>query len=120
MIFYGKHFLDSQDISGVVKTLKNFNLTQGNLISKFEKDLCKKFGSKYCSVLSSGTAALFTIADILNWKKKDIVFCSPITFLSTSNCILYKDAFPMFVDITSKTYNLDPNIIEYNLKKKKH
>jgi dTDP-4-amino-4,6-dideoxygalactose transaminase len=116
MINYGKHFIDNSDISAVLKTLKSKNITQGSQIIEFEKQLSKKFGSKYCSVVSSGTAALHLVGKILNWKKNDLVLCSPITFLATSNSIIYQGARPEFIDIDSKNYNIDINLIEKKLK----
>ena len=37
---------------------------------------------------------------------------SPLTFLATSNSILYVGAKPVFVDINPETLNLDPDLIE--------
>jgi len=42
MINYGRHYLDSDDIESVVKTLKSDFITQGPYIKKFENALKKK------------------------------------------------------------------------------
>ena len=55
---YSKQEIDRNDINEVIKTLKGELITQGNKIIKFEKTLSTKFGSKYCTAVSSGTAAL--------------------------------------------------------------
>ena len=39
MIYYGRHFIDNDDIREVVKSLKNDQLSQGNYLEKFEKTL---------------------------------------------------------------------------------
>ena len=119
MINYGQHFIDSYDISAVLRVLKSNNITQGSQISEFERKLSKKFGSKYCSVVSSGTAALHIVGKLINWKKNDIILCSPITFLATSNSIIYQGATPLFIDIDLQNYNIDPNLIEKKLKNPK-
>ena len=119
MINYGRHYIDSLDTLAVLRTLKSRNITQGSKIIEFEKKLSKKFGSKYCTVVSSGTAALHLVGKVLKWKKDDIVLCSPITFLATSNSIIYQGARPEFVDINLVNYNIDPNIIEKKLKSNK-
>ena len=37
IIPYGKHFIDNKDINSVIRAIKNSDLTQGPIISKFEK-----------------------------------------------------------------------------------
>jgi len=119
MISYGKQYIDSKDISAVRKVLLSDWLTQGPLISKFELELKKYFGAKYCSVVSNGTAALHLAGLALGWKKGDIILTSPISFLATSNCILYSGATPDFIDIDKTNYNIDTNKLEDKLKKLK-
>jgi len=122
MISYGRQYLDKTDISSVAKTLKSNLITQGPQVKKFEKILKKKFGSKYCAVVSSGTAALHLAAISLGWKSGDIILTTPISFLATSNCILYTNATPYFIDISETNYNIDVIKLERKidlLKKKK-
>ena len=119
MINYGKHYLDKNDINSINNVLKRKLLTQGNEIVKFEKNLCQYFGSKYALAVSSGTAALNIISKILDWKKDDIIFCSPITFVSSSNCILHQGASPLFIDINKDTFNIDTDLLKKQLRKKK-
>ena len=119
MLNYGRHYIDSSDIRAVQKALKSNNLTQGIEIIKFEKKLNNFFGSKYACALSNATSALYILGDILDWKKNDIIFCSPISFMAGSNSILRKKTKPFFIDIERKYYNIDPNLIEDNLKIKK-
>ena len=57
-INYTKHQIYNDDIKEVVKTLKKEQLTQGKKVNELENALNKKFKSKYCNVVSSGTAAL--------------------------------------------------------------
>ena len=123
MINYGRHFIDDKDVSSVVKALKSSKLTQGNLVGKFENQIKNKFKSKYCCVVSSGTASLHLSCIALNLKNS-IVLTTPNTFLATANAILYADAKPDFVDINRKTFNIDvikleEKIIYYKSKKKK-
>ena len=116
MINYGRQFIDNQDIKAVTKVLKSSWLTQGPNIKKFENALKSKFKSKYCTVVSNGTAALHLAGKALGWKKGDIVLTSPITFLASSNCIVYSDATPNFVDICPVSYNIDINKLEKKIK----
>ena len=122
MINYGKQSIDRQDINAVTKVLKSKFITQGAEVGKFEKLLSKKFGAKNCVAVSSGTAALHLLGIALGWKKNDMVITTPISFLATSNSILYSGASPVFVDINKDTFNIDPDLLEkkiFYLKKKK-
>ena len=73
MITYGKQFVDKYDINSVVKALKSERITQGRFVGKFESSLKKVFGSKYCSVVSNGTAALHLAVLALKIKKGNLV-----------------------------------------------
>ena len=42
IVNYGKHYVDKKDIKSVIRVLKSNYLTQGPLISKFEKQLKEK------------------------------------------------------------------------------
>ena len=112
MINYGRQYIDSNDIRAVTKILKRSLITQGPEIEKFENALKLKFGAKYCTAVSNGTAALHLAGLALGWKKGDIILTTPISFLATANCILYSGATPDFVDIDDFTYNIDVSKLE--------
>lgn len=111
-IFYGKQFVDDDDIQAVVDVLKSDFLTQGKNIEIFEKSLSNYVGSNYCIAVSSGTAALHVAYQLLNLQKGDQVILSPLTFAATSNAILYTGAEPVFVDIDISTGLIDTSKIE--------
>jgi UDP-4-amino-4,6-dideoxy-L-N-acetyl-beta-L-altrosamine transaminase len=119
LINYGKQFLDNTDISNVKKVLKSNFLTQGSEVEKFEAQLKKKLKAKYCSAVSSGTAALHLLGLALGWKKNDVVITTPLSFVATSNSILYAGAQPVFVDIDYKSGNLCPNNLNEKIKELK-
>jgi len=107
MISYGKQFIDEEDITSVVSTLRSDFLTQGPTIFDFENSLSSFTGAKYSTVVSNGTAALHLIGIALGWKQGDIILSTPITFLSSVNAIVYCGATPDFVDINPNTYTID-------------
>ncbi len=116
MISYGRQFLDKKDLLSVSKVLRSGWLTQGPSIKKFENALKKKFGSKHCCVVTNGTAALHLVGLALNWKKGDIVIGSPLSFVASTNGIIYSGAKPDFVDIDKNTYTIDLNLLEKKIK----
>ncbi len=115
MIHYGRQFIDDDDASAVVSTLKSDYLTTGPKTKEFEDSLAKRLGFKYIVVLSNGTAALHLCSLIL-LSKGDKVITTPNSFLSTSNAILYQDSEPVFVDIGENGL-IDLDLVEERLKK---
>ena len=89
MISYGKQSIDQSDIDCVLEVLKSDWLTQGPAVELFESHLKTYFGSNHACVVSNGTAALHLVGLALGWQKDDIIITTPITFLSTANCILF-------------------------------
>ena len=119
MITYGRQSIDKKDILSVTKVLRSEYLTQGPYVEKFETSLKKYFSCKSAIAVSSGTAALNLILSAINLKKNDIVFVSPITFLSSANCILKSGAIPYFVDINMNDYSIDLNLLKNEIIKLK-
>lgn len=115
MISYGKQTIDEDDLLAVSDSLKSDWLTQGPQIEIFEKDLKDYFGSKYCKVVSNGTAALHLTALALGWKKGDLILTSPLSFVATANCALYVGANVDFVDISLDTFQIDLVSLELKL-----
>ena len=115
MIAYGRQSIDSEDIVAVADVLSGNYLTTGPKVGEFEQALAEKCGVKYAVALSNGTAALHIGAKtILN--SGDKVLTTPISFVATSNSILYADATPIFVDVDDGA-NIDLNLCEDALKK---
>ena len=110
-IFYGRQYIDQDDIDAVVETLKGDVITCGPKVPALEKKLCEVTGAKYAVVVSNGTAALHLAALAGGLKPGDEAIVSSITFAASSNCILYCGAKPVFADIDAETYNIDPQSI---------
>ncbi len=109
---YAKQTIDKSDIDAVVKVLKSDWITQGSVIQEFEKAICEYVGVKYAVAVSSGTAALHIACLASGIKKSDEVITSPITFVTSANCILYCGGKPIFADIQEDTLNIDPEKIK--------
>ncbi len=109
---YGKQLLDKDDYEAVLDCLKSDYLTQGPAVKKFEDDICKYTGAKYCVAVANGTAALHIAVLALELNPEDEVITSPNTFLASANSILYAGAKAKFADIESNTANINPVEIE--------
>ena len=116
-IRYGRHTINETDIKSIENVLRNDSLTQGKHVKKFENALKIKFGSRYCSSLSSGTAALHLGVMALSLPKNSKIITTPLTFVATANSIILNNLKPELVDIDLTTYTIDVNKLEHKLKK---
>ncbi len=111
-IYYGRQFIDQDDIEAVVETLKSDLITCGPKVEELEKKLCEVTEAKYAVVVSNGTAALHLAAMAAGISEGDEVIVSSITFAASANCVLYCGGTPVFADIDPYTYNIDPESIK--------
>lgn len=109
MIQYGKQHIDQEDIDAVLKALTSPFLTTGPTVKLFEEKLAKTVDSKYAVAVCNGTAALHLACMAAGITDGDEVIVSSMTFAASSNCVLYCGATPVFADIDSKTYTIDPD-----------
>lgn len=105
---YGRQWLDKDDIDAVVETLCSDYLTTGPKVEQFEHAVAEYVGCKYAVAVSNGTAALHAACFAADIRPGDEVITTPITFAASANCILYCGGIPVFADIDSHTYNIDP------------
>jgi dTDP-4-amino-4,6-dideoxygalactose transaminase len=81
-------------------------------VKALEKEWAEYCGAKYCLTTTSGTAALHMGLAAAGVGPGDEVITSAFTFLASASCALHQNAIPGFVDIDSRTYNMDPNKLE--------
>lgn len=115
---YGRQWIDEDDIEAVIEVLRSDYLTTGPTISIFEEKLKEITGAKYVIAISNGTAALHGACFAAGIKEGDEVITTPMTFAATSNAVLYCGGRPVFADICSDTYNINPEDIKRKITKK--
>lgn len=115
---YGKQLIDEVDIAAVVETLQSPFLTQGPKVEEFERTVADYVGAKYAVAFSNGTAALHGACYAAGIVDGDEVITTSITFVATSNAVLYCGGTPVFADIDARTYNIDPFDIENKITSK--
>ncbi len=116
MIPYGKHNVTWGDALKVIWQIRFGSLTQGPKIEKFESEMAKKLGVKYAVAVSSATAGLHLAALALKLPKGAKVITSPISFVASSNSLMYAGYVPEFVDIDQCTLNINVNLLENQVK----
>ncbi|MFC3342751.1 UDP-4-amino-4,6-dideoxy-N-acetyl-beta-L-altrosamine transaminase [Paenibacillus abyssi] len=111
MLAYGAQWLDETDIEAVVSVLRSDFITQGPKIAEFERKVAAYAGASYAVAFSSGTGALHGACYAAGIQAGDEVITTSMTFLASSNCVLYCGGTPVFADIHPETYNIDPEDI---------
>ncbi|GFI46402.1 UDP-4-amino-4,6-dideoxy-N-acetyl-beta-L-altrosamine transaminase [Lachnospiraceae bacterium] len=118
MIPYSTQCIEEDDILAVVNALRKEYLTGGPSVNEFEEKAAEYVGAKYAVAVSSGTAALHAACTVAGIGEGDEVITTPITWVSSSNAVLYCGGRPIFADINKDTYNISPDEIEKKLSKR--
>lgn len=117
-IYYGRQWIDEDDVEAVVSTLKSDYITCGPKVDELERTLASYTGAKYAVAVSNGTAALHCACIAAGIGPGDEVITTPITFAASANCVLYCGGTPVFADINPETYNIDPESIRAHITEK--
>ena len=84
----------------------------GPFVQKFEEQFSEFCGAKYCVAVNSGTSALHLALLSHGINSGDEVITVPNTFIATAWAITYCNAKPVFVDVDSNTWLMNPDLIE--------
>src|SRR5580700_5623209 len=96
----------------VLEVLRSGWLAQGARVAEFEKRFAEYVGASQAVAVSSCTTALHLALVVAGVQPGDEVLCPSLSFIATANSIVYAGATPVFVDIDSSTYNIDPRCLE--------
>jgi perosamine synthetase len=95
----------------LLEVLRSGQLSLGPKLDQFENDFGEWLGGGYAVAVSSGTAALHLGVRAMGWSDGDEVVTSPLSFVASSNSLLYEDATPVFCDIDPVTLTIDPEAV---------
>jgi len=101
-----------QEIALVENVIRSNFLNDGDVTTRFERELANLLGSKYVVAVTSGTAAIFCALAALGINDGDEVIVPDVTFIATANAVVLAGAKPVFVDVNPKTMNMDPLCFE--------
>lgn len=80
----------------------------GPIVENFEKEFAEFCATNHAVAVNSGTDALRFALMAAGVKPGDAVVTVPHTFIATTEAISQAGGRPEFVDIDSRTYNMDP------------
>jgi dTDP-4-amino-4,6-dideoxygalactose transaminase len=104
--------IDADTIAEVGRVLASGWITTGPKVAAFEAQLSALFGGRPVRSFSNGTATMEVALRVAGIGPGDEVITTPITWVATANVVLAVGARPVFVDVDSRTRNLDLAAVE--------
>ncbi|CAM1341392.1 LegC family aminotransferase [Tenacibaculum amylolyticum] len=88
----------------------------GKFVDLFEDKVAEYTKAKHAIVCVNGTNALHLSLLVAGVEPGDEVITQPLTFIATTNAIVYANATPVFVDVDIDTMGLSPKALKTFLK----
>lgn len=98
--------------AAIQQVLQHGQFILGPEVKVFEEEIAAYCGTQYAVGVASGTDALRLALLACGIGSGDEVITTPFTFVATAETIIQCGATPVFVDISPRTYNIDPRKIE--------
>ena len=89
---------------------KEWITNNGELVQELEARLLEYLQLPFMSYVTNGTIALQLAIKALGLKGE--IITTPFSYVATTSSIVWEGCRPVFVDIDSETFNIDPNKIE--------
>ncbi|TYZ24152.1 lipopolysaccharide biosynthesis protein RfbH [Selenomonas ruminis] len=123
---YASRVYNHEEMENLVDSALEFWLTSGHYVKEFEKGLAEYLGTKFVSVVNSGSSAnllaFMTLTSPLLKERRirrgDEVITVAAGFPTTVSPIINYGAVPVFVDVTIPQYNIDVTKLEAALSEK--
>ncbi len=112
MIPITKPLLGIEEEEAAAHSIRSGWITQGPKVAEFERAVANYCGAKHAVAVSNCTTALHLALIVAGVGPGDEVICPSMSFIATCNSIRYTGATPVFAEVDSRTYNLDPSAAE--------
>lgn len=97
---------------GIRRVLAHGQYILGPEVAELEERLASFIGARHCISCANGTDALQIALMALGVSRGDEVITPGFSFIATAEAVAVLGARPIYVDIDSRTYNLDPARLE--------
>jgi dTDP-4-amino-4,6-dideoxygalactose transaminase len=84
----------------------------GPEVKALEDDLCAFTGARAALAVASGTDALVIAMMAMGLTRQDAVFLPAFTYNATASAVILAGATPVFVDVSGRDFNIDPDHLE--------
>ena len=98
--------------SAVLEVVRSGKYINGPYVQRFERAMESYLGVEHAIACASGTDALQLTLMAMDLKPGDEVITTPFTFAATTETIALLGGKPVYADIDSNSFNIDPDKIE--------
>jgi len=107
---------DETDVTAINEVIRRgTHWADGPEITRFEQIIAERVGARHAVTFNSGTSALHAALAAFGIGPGDEVIVPAFTFISTANSVRLVGAEPVFADIESDTYGLDPDSVRESI-----
>ena len=112
MIPAAKPLIGAEERQAVDRVLQSGMVAQGPEVAAFEEEFSALVQGRHCIAVNSGTSALHMAFIAGGIKPGDEVIVPSFTFAATANSVALAGGTPVFADIESDYFCLDPAAVE--------
>ncbi|MGZ3577444.1 MAG: DegT/DnrJ/EryC1/StrS family aminotransferase [Syntrophales bacterium] len=98
--------------AAIQKVLEDCQFILGPNVAALEKEIAAYHGVSHAIGVASGTDAVLLSLRACGIGAGDEVITTPFTFIATADVISLLHAIPVFADIATDTFNIDPSKVE--------
>ncbi|KQV34895.1 DegT/DnrJ/EryC1/StrS family aminotransferase [Rhizobium sp. Root1204] len=107
-----KPLLDELEVEAVRRVVLSGWVTQGPEVAAFESEFAAYVQTEHACAVSNCTTALHLALKAVGIGPGDEVITVSHTFIATANAIRYLGGVPVFIDIETSGFNIDPELIQ--------
>ncbi len=96
----------------MLSALEGAQFVGGELVSSFEQKFGKYLDVPHCITCGNGTDALEMVLNALEIGSGDEVIVPANSWISTAEAVTHVGAEPVFVDVLTDEYSMDPGLLE--------
>jgi perosamine synthetase len=111
MIHLSRPMIGEEEKAAVLAVLESGQLAHGPRVREFEERFAAWCGVEHAIATSSGTSALHVALLAHGIGPGDEVITTPFSFIASANCALFVGAKPVFADIETEYFTIDPTEI---------
>ncbi len=98
--------------ASLANAIESTRFISGPQVKELESQLAEYIGVKHCISCANGTDAITIAMMVWGIGPGDAVFVPDFTFFSSGECPAFEGATPIYVDVNSSTYNIDPQQLD--------